>query len=107
MVAIGLPSHACTLASEPSMARRTLSLTEEQRQELLRLRDHDARPYVRERGAALLKIAEGDTAHRVAKRGLLKPRDPDTVYSWLDPYQASGAQGLIAHPQGGSRGRYL
>ena len=32
------------------MARRTLSLTEEQRQELLRLRDHDARPYVRERG---------------------------------------------------------
>jgi hypothetical protein len=89
------------------MARRTLSLTEEQRQELLRLRDHDARPYVRERGAALLKIAEGDTAHRVAKRGLLKPRDPDTVYSWLDRYQASGAQGLIAHPQGGSRGRYL
>ena len=89
------------------MARRTLSLTEEQRQELLRLRDHDARPYVRERGAALLKIAEGDTAHRVAKRGLLKPRDPDTVYSWLDLYQASGARGLIAHPQGGSRGRYL
>ena len=89
------------------MARRTLSLTEEQRQELLRLRDHDARPYVRERGAALLKIAAGDTAHRVAKRGLLKPRDPDTLYSWLDLYQASGAQGLIAHPQGGSRGRYL
>jgi hypothetical protein len=89
------------------MARRTLSLTDEQRQELLRLRDHDARPYVRERGAALLKIAEGDTAHRVAKRGLLKPRDPDTAYSWLDLYQASGAQGLIAHPQGGSRGRYL
>ena len=89
------------------MARRTLSLTEEQRQELLQLRDHDARPYVRERGAALLKIAEGDTPHRVAKRGLLKPRDPDTVYSWLDLYQASGAQGLIAHPQGGSRGRYL
>ena len=89
------------------MARRTLSLTEEQRQELLRLRDHDARPYVRERGAALLKIAEGDTAHRVAKRGLLKPRDPDPVSSWLDLYQASGAQGLIAHPQGGSRGRYL
>ncbi len=89
------------------MARRTLSLTEEQRQELLRLRDHDARPYVRERGAALLKIAVGDTAHRVAKRGLLKPRDPDTVYSWLDLYQASCAQGLIAHPQGGSRGRYL
>ena len=58
-------------------------------------------------GLGHLAAAEGDTAHRVAKRGLLKPRDPDTVYSWLDLYQASGAQGLIAHPQGGSRGRYL
>ncbi len=89
------------------MARRTLTLTEEQRQELLQLRDHDHRPYVRERGAALLKIAEGLSPHRVARQGLLKPRDPDTVYAWLDRYQDSGAAGLIAHPQGGSRGRHL
>ncbi len=41
------------------MVRRALDLTEEQRQELLQLRDHDPRPYVRERGAAILKIAEG------------------------------------------------
>ena len=75
------------------MARRTLTLTEEQRHQLLELRDHDPRPYVRERGAALLKIAEGQSPHRVAKLGLLKPRDPDTVYSWLDLYQASGSQG--------------
>jgi hypothetical protein len=89
------------------VARRTLLLTEDQRQQLLQLRDHDPRPYVRERGAALLKIAEGEPPHRVAKHGLLKPRDPDTVYSWLDLYQASGIPGLIAHPQGGSRGRHL
>lgn len=89
------------------MARRALTLTEEQPLQLLQLRDHDARPYVRERGAASLKIAAGETPHRVAKHGLLKPRDPDTVYSWLDLYQASGAQGLIAHPRGGSRGRHL
>ena len=89
------------------MARRTLILTEEQRQQLLQLRDHDTRPYVRERGAAVLKIAEGDTPHPVAKRGLLKPRDPDTVDSWLDLYQASGVPGLIADFQGGSRGRHL
>src|SRR5437763_1740633 len=80
------------------LAPRTITLTEEQRQQLLQLRDHDPRPYVRERGAALLKIAEGDTPHRVAKHGLLKSRDPDTGYSWLELYQASGAQGLIAHP---------
>jgi hypothetical protein len=89
------------------MARRALTLTEEQRQELLQLRDHDARPYVRERGAALLKIAEGQSPHRVAQSGLLKPRDPDTVYAWLDRYEAQGAAGLIAHPQGGWRGRSL
>jgi hypothetical protein len=94
-------------AGEPSMVRRALTLTEEQRQELLGLRDHDPRPYVRERGAALLKIADGQSPHRVATAGLLKPRDPDTVYAWLDHYQAEGAAGLIAHPQGGSRGRYL
>jgi Winged helix-turn helix len=89
------------------MVRRALTLTEVQRQELLQLRDHDARPYVRERGAALLKIAEGQSPHRVAKSGLLKPRDPDTVYAWLDRYEARGAAGLIAHPQGGWRGRSL
>jgi Winged helix-turn helix len=89
------------------MVRRALTLSEEQRQELLRLRDHDARPYVRERGAALLKIAEGQSPHRVAKSGLLKPRDPETVYAWLDRYEAQGAAGLIAHPHGGWRGRSL
>jgi transposase len=89
------------------LARRTISLTEEQRQELLQLRDHDPRPYVRERAAAILKIADGQSPHYVATTGLLKPRDPDTVYAWLDRYEAEGAAGLIAHPQGGSRGRYL
>ena len=89
------------------MVRRALTLTEAQRQELLRLRDHDSRPYVRERSAALLKIADGQTPHRVARQGLLKPRDPDTVYAWLGRYQASGVAGLIARPQGGYRGRHL
>ena len=86
---------------------RRLSLTEVQRQELVQLRDHDPRPFVRERGAALLKIAEGQSPHRVARSGLLKPRDPDTIYAWLGRYEAEGVAGLIAHPHGGSRGRYL
>ena len=89
------------------MVRRAVILTEEQRQELLELRDHDPRPYVRERGAAILKMADGQSPHSVATRGLLKPRDPDTVYAWLDHYQSEGVAGLIAHPQGGSRGRFL
>ncbi len=89
------------------MARRTLTLTEDQRQELLQLRDHDPRPDVRERGAALLKIAEGQSPHAVACGGLLKSRDPDTVYAWMNRYQTSGTAGVIAHPQGGFRGRHL
>jgi hypothetical protein len=89
------------------MVRRAVTLTEEQRRELLELRDHDSRPDVRERGAAILKIADGQSPHHVATQGLLKPRDPDTVYAWLDHYQSEGVAGLIAHPHGGSRGRYL
>jgi hypothetical protein len=38
---------------------------------------------VRERCAAVLQIADGVSAHAVARQGRLKPRDPDTVYAWL------------------------
>ena len=90
------------------MARlRTLKLPNRARRELEQYRDHDERPYVRERCSALLKIADGHPPHWVAQHGLLKPRDPDTVYAWLDRYQSEGAAGLIAHPQGGWRGRSL
>jgi len=61
-------------------SRRTLSLSRQQRHILEHHRDHDKRAYVRERCGALLKIAAGQSAHAVAKHGLLKPRDPDTVY---------------------------
>ncbi len=64
------------------------------------------RPAVRERCAALVKIAAGKTPHWVAKHGLLKERDPDTVYAWLDRYQEEGLVGLLTHRQGGyHRGR--
>jgi hypothetical protein len=87
--------------------RRTLELTEPHRQDLLHSRDHDPRPYVRERCAALLKVADGQTAHAVARHGLLKPRDPDTVYSWLNHYQEAGLEGLLGYQQGGPRRRGL
>jgi hypothetical protein len=90
------------------MARRLELLTDDaQHQELVQARDHDPRPYVRERAAAMLKIAEGEAAYRVAKHGLLKERDPDTLYAWLRVYQAYGLAGLVAHQQGGARRRRL
>lgn len=90
------------------MARlRRLSLTAEQEAELIRHRDHDPRPQMRERCAALLKIAAGHSAHWVARQGLLKPRDPDTVYQWLRYYETEGWAGLARHAHGGSRRGFL
>ena len=85
------------------MPRQTLTLTINQRQDLLHSRDHDQHPYVRERCAAILKIADGGAPHAVARQGLLKPRDPDTVYAWLSAYEASGLAGLLARQHGGRR----
>jgi hypothetical protein len=66
------------------MARhRTLSLSWEQRRELEQARDYDRRPSVRERCAARLKIADGAAPYAVARQGLLKGRDPDTLSTWL------------------------
>ena len=83
--------------------RRTLLLSEEQRRALSECVAHDRRPYVRERCAAMLKIADGQSAHYVALHGLLKHRDPDTVYGWLAIYQSLGLAGLIARSHGGVR----
>ena len=60
-----------------------IQLTVEQRQELEEARDQDEKPYIRERAAAILKIADGMSGRQVALFGLLKQRDPDTVYSWF------------------------
>ncbi len=82
--------------------RRTLALHAAQRQELLHHRDHDPRPYVRERCAALLKIADGESPHAVARHGLLKPRDPDTVYAWLNWYEREGLRSVFYFQHGGT-----
>ena len=76
------------------MPRRQIALTAEEREALLERRDHAALPYVRERAAAVLKVADGMPAAVVARQGLLRPREPDTVYAWLDRYHAEGLAGL-------------
>lgn len=81
---------------------RRLDLSRAQRTELERVRDTAPKPYLRERAAALLKIADGLPAAHVARTGLLRPRDPDTVYAWLDRYQREGLAGLHVRP---GRGR--
>ncbi len=71
-----------------------LSLTAEQQQELEIARDRHPQAYMRERAAALLKVAAGQTARQVALTGLYKAREPDTVYRWIRRYQAQGLAGL-------------
>jgi transposase len=75
--------------------RRYFQPTEEEIAELERIRDQHQKPYMREKASALLKIAAGQSPHQVARTGLLKERDPDTVYSWLDRYEAEGVEGLL------------
>ncbi len=86
---------------------RTLILTKNISKSLTWHRDHDSRLFVRERAAAILKIADGRSPHWVAKNGLLRPRDPDTVYSWLALFKAESVKGLEAHQHGGYRGHTL
>jgi len=85
----------------------TFTLTLEQHHELEEIRDHHTHAYMRERAAALLKIAQGHSAHSVALTGLLKPRDPDSVYGWLRRYQAEGVSGLVIRSGRGRKPKYF
>ena len=73
---------------------RAFDLTTAERVELTRLRDSAPEPYLRERAAALLKVADGISAARVAREGLLRPRKPDTLYAWIDRFVEEGIEGL-------------
>lgn len=79
-----------------------LTLGPEEAQELRAVRDRAAQPYLRERAAAILKVAAGRSAAATAREGLLRRRHPDTVCAWLGRYRAAGAAGLTIRP---GRGR--
>jgi hypothetical protein len=66
----------------------TIKLTEAQRAELEDARDHHPLPYLRERAAAILKIADGLSGRETARQRLLKAHWPDTIYAWVKRYQA-------------------
>jgi hypothetical protein len=73
---------------------RQLNLGAVERQTLEEMRDHHPKPHMRERAAALLKIADGASVSWVAQHGLLKPRHRDRVTEWLNRYEAKGLGGL-------------
>ena len=81
----------------------TLTLTEAERADLEEMRDTHPKPYLRERAAALLKIADGTHYVAVAQQGLLKPRCRQTISSWLSRYQQGGLSGLKVLAGGGRK----
>ena len=87
--------------------RRMFKVNKEQRDELEDVREHHAKAYMRERAAALIKIADGASPHHVALNGLLKPREPDTVYNWLNRYEAEGIAGLSIRNGRGRRAAFF
>lgn len=76
------------------MKALTLNLEPYQTKTLEQMRDRHPAPYLREKAAALLKIASGQSVAEVAQHGLLKMRKPDTVRGWVKAYQRYGLGGL-------------
>ena len=81
----------------------SLTLTEAERAALVEARATHPKPYLRERAAALLKIADGQYYADVAAHGLLKPRCRQTVSTWLARYQQAGLKGLCVKAGGGRK----
>lgn len=82
--------------------RLQVELTEEEKAELIAVRDHDPTPYMRERAAAILKISAGYSGRDTALNRLNRPHWQDTIYEWVKRYREAGIAGLKIKP---GRGR--
>jgi transposase len=74
--------------------RTVVVLSTTQRAELVRMRDTDPKPYIRERAAAILKVAAGYAVYQVAQTGLFRRRCPETVAEWIARFQQGGVAAL-------------
>jgi transposase len=73
---------------------RCIHLTAEQAEELQWVRDPHQKAYMRERAAAILKVASGLSMLQVALHGLLKARRYETISEWISRYEQGGVPGL-------------
>lgn len=88
------------------MPKYNLELEEYERISLEAMRDHHPKAYLRERAAALLKIADGMSISQVAKQGLLKRRQRETVGLWVHRYEQDGLAGLYLRPGRGRKAAF-
>lgn len=70
------------------------------------MRDHARKPHLRERASAILQVAAGRCGSWVAEHGLLKKRQADSIYRWLNRYEVAGIEGLHNRPGGGRPAAY-
>ena len=89
------------------MSTPRIELTPEQKRELVELRDHAPKAYVRERAAALLKLGAGEGLLAVAEHGLLRRRDRHTVLNWLSRYRTEGVAGLTVRAGRGRKAAFF
>jgi hypothetical protein len=86
----------------------TVTLSEEQRADLIDVRDHHDTPHMREKAAAVLKVAgppgeEGQSGRQVALHGLLRQRRPNTVRGWIHTYNEEGIDGFVVEDGRGQK----
>jgi transposase len=84
----------------------TIELTDAERSTLEQARDHHPLAYARERAAAILKVAAGQSVRRVAAAGLLRARRPETVGEWVAAYTRRGIVALVVRPGRGRKPAY-
>jgi len=84
----------------------TICLMPEQEEQLKQIRDTHKDAYMRERAAAIIKVAQGISPRQVALNGLLKTRKPDTVRDWVRRFQSEGIAGLPVRPGQGRKPAY-
>ena len=60
-----------------------VELSENQATELETVRHQHPKAFMRERAAAVLKVAQGETVTAVAEKGLLTRHEPETVHQWI------------------------
>ena len=71
-----------------------LELGEVERETLEEMRQHHPKAYMRERAAAVLKVAGGQSIRQVAEVGCLRRREWETVAKWVKDYERVGLRGL-------------
>lgn len=86
--------------------RLRVELSTEQQTELLRARDRHPKAYVREKAAAILKLADGQHIEDVATNGLLRRHDESTLSTWVRRYLDEGLPGLLVRAGRGRKAAF-